>query len=433
MSAMKTDATSVTGAAVVDVTHRLEDLLIVSLMTPMSRRGPLSVDAAGNENCCWGLPLNQWGLPSTAKSDKTEQAALKTALPMSVIYPSQNQPEDFGNMPVVMRLAAPTPGGVCDGVFPISLLSQVTELNLHGKGVLFVDEGSTAAPAVQASMLSMVLARKVGCVPIAGKIRILLAANPPEHAVGGYPYEPALANRMAHVYVNDPPPEEWWNYLVTDDTPQTIATEDLENKVKTNWVTARPYAVSNIIGFTRANPDKIKQQPAKGHPQGSYAWPSMRTWDMAGKALAAAKALGYDDEIEQMVIEACVGEGLGVEWAAWKAAADIPEPQDVLDNGWNPDKDRLDRTMAVSSGITSFVMHQPDINQKYMYAAKAWEWFARTIKDYSLGDIVVAQCQSFLTAGLGGKRSQSPDYLKRAARSALSELDNLGLTEFVSA
>lgn len=423
---LKTDAATITGAAVMDVTLRLDDLITAALMVPMSRKGPI-------DPCCnWGLPLSIWGLPSTAKSDKVKQAGDRTALTVATIYPSQNQPEDFGDLPVVLRMAKPFENGYMDTIGQVTLLSQVKELNALGKGILFVDEGSTAPPSVQAAMLSMVLERKIGSTPIAPRVRILSAANPPEHAVGGYPYEPAFANRMGHVYVADPPPEQWWDYLVKDNVEHTVAIDNLEATLIANWPNSRPYAVSSVIGYTKANIDKIRQQPEKGHPQGSFGWASMRTWDMASKAIATAHALSFDEEIEQMLVAACVGEGVGIEWAAWKAAADLPTPLDVLTKGWEPDVDRLDRTLAVSSGITSFVLHQVDQQQKYNYATQAWNWFTKTIKDHGLGDIVAPQCQTLLTAGLGGTRSKSPDILKKAARPALIALDDMGLTQLVN-
>ena len=54
-----------------------------------------------------------------------------------------------------------------------------------GSGLLFLDELTTAPPAVQAAMLRVVLERAVGDLALPREIRIVAAANPPGIAADG--------------------------------------------------------------------------------------------------------------------------------------------------------------------------------------------------------------------------------------------------------
>ena len=70
-----------------------------------------------------------------------------------------------------------------------------------GRGLLFLDELSTAPPAVQAALLRVVLERRVGALQLpAGAVRIVAAANPRVGAADGWELSPPLANRFVHLY-----------------------------------------------------------------------------------------------------------------------------------------------------------------------------------------------------------------------------------------
>src|SRR5262249_29844746 len=55
-----------------------------------------------------------------------------------------------------------------------------------GYGLLFLDELTTAPPAVQAAMLRVVLERAVGDVELPAAVRVVAAANPAGQAADGW-------------------------------------------------------------------------------------------------------------------------------------------------------------------------------------------------------------------------------------------------------
>ena len=55
-----------------------------------------------------------------------------------------------------------------------------------GRGLLFLDELSTAPPAVQAALLRVVLERVVGDLTLPDEVAVVAAANPPDQAADGW-------------------------------------------------------------------------------------------------------------------------------------------------------------------------------------------------------------------------------------------------------
>lgn len=63
-------------------------------------------------------------------------------------------------------------------------------LHEAGAGYLFLDELSTAPPAVQAAMLGVALERRVGDLVLPRAVQVVAAANPPERAADGWDLSP---------------------------------------------------------------------------------------------------------------------------------------------------------------------------------------------------------------------------------------------------
>src|SRR5581483_1133846 len=109
-------------------------------------------------------------------------------MPCEVVIGSIREPTDFGGLPVVVA------GGVT--LAPPSWALRLVEA---GHGLLFLDELTTAPPAVQAAMLRVVLERVAGDVRLPAEVRVVAAANPPEEAADGWELAPPLANRLVHL------------------------------------------------------------------------------------------------------------------------------------------------------------------------------------------------------------------------------------------
>lgn len=345
--------------------EHFENLALIALSTPHYQDHP------HDPNCRWGQPAIFWGGSGLGKSARVGQVSTKMALKCHAILPSQRQPEDFGGV-IVPNASKP------EGVSIECMLPAVRHLNKLGKGVLFLDEASNAPPAVQGAMLAMLNDRIVGDTPLAPGIRILLAANPPEIAAGGFDLEPPMANRMAHWFIGAPSIATWKRYYLSRFAPP-IEPIDYEAVVKANWNQHAPMISGMLVGYFEHGGVK-DAQPKAGDPQSSLAWPSGRTWEMAINAMIARRCLGLSDTLDDILVEGFVGHGHAIEFATWRREANLPTPQEVLDGKWRHNKHRLDITHAVLAAIVPHVVSKPKGPERNALAIKAWELFKQLIE-----------------------------------------------------
>ncbi|MFD0823561.1 AAA family ATPase, partial [Micromonospora zhanjiangensis] len=101
------------------------------------------------------LPVLLWGEPGIGKTAALGQLAAALDLPLTTVIASVHEPSDFAGLPVVGD--DPANQGV-----PMAPPDWAVRLVRAGRGLLFLDELSTAPPAVQAALLRLVLERRVG-------------------------------------------------------------------------------------------------------------------------------------------------------------------------------------------------------------------------------------------------------------------------------
>src|SRR5215510_4279508 len=138
------------------------------------------------------LPVLLWGEPGIGKTAALTQVAASLDLPLTTVIASVHEPSDFSGLPVVGD--DPAVQGV-----PMAPPDWAVRLVRAGCGLLFLDELSTAPPAVQAALLRLVLERRVGALRLPAGVRIVAAANPRSSAADGWELSPPLANRFVHL------------------------------------------------------------------------------------------------------------------------------------------------------------------------------------------------------------------------------------------
>lgn len=425
---------AITDAQVPDITTCFTEVVQVCIMTP--RGNPY------DPNCKWGAPACFWGLSGIAKSDRMEQAASACSLPFEVLLPSQKQPEDFSGVPVpnfaaLARAFSKTltsaftrilnknaaageeEFSLADNVTIECMLPQIRRLCREGRGVLFVDEVSCAAPATQGSMLGMVNDGRVGDVILSPGIRTLLAANPPKYSAGGWSLEPPMANRMAHFQLRCPSTQEWIDWLLNEGERKELDVIRSEETLRSRWNDKRSFVSGLLAGYMRDRQTALHTQPLPTHSQSGYCWPSPRTWALAGRMMSTVYALDMPDTLILPVVEGCIGEGAAAEFLTWVRKADLPSPEEVLTKGWTPNTKRLDITMAVTSAVASYVRGMQDKSAQAEAGVAAWG-FLKSVIDAKLSDIAMPAAEVLSRARLGFKSSNPK--LKAASAPVLEEL-----------
>ena len=258
-----------------------------------------------------GVPALIWGAPGTGKSSAIMALGKAMGLPVEVVIASIREPADFAGLPVVQA-----------GEVHFAPPAWARRLTQAGEGILFLDEISTAAPAVQAALLRVVLDRAVGDLVLPDKVRIVAAANPPEQAAGGWDLSHPLANRFVHL---DWPvdPSAWTEGMLSGWRTPAVPSLPI------GWEAGIPASRALVAAFIKARPSLLLVVP-KDDEKAGRAWPSPRSWDMAARLLAAGRAGQVGDDVIASLVTGAVGEGAGLEFLAWLREVDLPDPEDVL-------------------------------------------------------------------------------------------------------
>ena len=290
------------------------------------------------------VPTLLWGSPGVGKTAAVKQYAEHHRLHLEVVVASVREPSDFGGLPIITD----------DGV-KLQAPAWAMRLIKAGKGILFLDEISTAPPAVQAALLRVVLDRVIGDAVLPSNIIIIAAANPPDQAAGGWDLAPPLANRFMHVQVKQDPNNFIENFpSYWGEEPNLIGID--QNK----WREAR----SLISSWIRRQPNHLLKLPDSESSRGG-AWASPRSWDNASKLWAMAGNTSINDRLP--LVAGCVGEGVAMEFITWAGEMDLPDPEMILNKGEYKVTGRGDLDYAVITSVIATAISRLT-NKRWMSA-----------------------------------------------------------------
>ncbi|NEC76131.1 AAA family ATPase, partial [Streptomyces rochei] len=213
------------------------------------------------------LPVLLWGEPGIGKTAALTQLAESLDLPLTTVIASVHEPSDFSGLPIVGD--DPAAQGV-----PMAPPQWAVRLVRAGRGLLFLDELSTATPAVQAALLRVVLERRVGSLRLPPGVRIVAAANPRASAADGWELSPPLANRFVHLYWTHDPE------VVVRGLGGVWPRAELPRLDARRLPEAVASARRAVCGFLEARPTLIHRLPNSEARRGG-AWPSPRSWEAA--------------------------------------------------------------------------------------------------------------------------------------------------------
>jgi MoxR-like ATPase len=262
------------------------------------------------------LPVLLWGEPGIGKTAALTQLAASLDLPLTTVIASVHEPTDFSGLPILGD--DPAVQGV-----PMAPPQWAVELVRAGRGLLFLDELSTATPAVQAALLRVVLERRVGALQLPPDVRIVAAANPRASAADGWELSPPLANRFVHLYwVHD-------REVVVRGLGGIWPRAELPRLARERLPEAVAYARRAVCGFLEARPTLIHRLPSTETRRGG-AWPSPRSWEAALTLLAFGTAASVSRDVLALLVRGVVGDGPGLELLAHLDRMELPDPETLL-------------------------------------------------------------------------------------------------------
>ncbi|MDP3772733.1 MAG: hypothetical protein Q8Q85_00540, partial [Gemmatimonadales bacterium] len=226
--------------------------------------------------------------------------------------------------------------------------------------------------AVQAALLRVVLDKVVGDTVLdASRLSVVAIANPVDVG-GGFDLSLPLLNRFVHLD---------WNFEI----------ENWKRGMLSGWPDPKPFALpagweselystrALIAGFLDKRPHLALNVPGtNGKAQGTpRAYPTPRSWDVASRLLAAAKAVGGNKDDRLAVVAACIGDGAAIEFLRWEDALDLPDPEALLAKpGSFKLPERGDQQYAVLGSVVAAAIRKLT-NDRWL---AAWEVIAAAAK-----------------------------------------------------
>ncbi|WP_405707122.1 AAA family ATPase [Streptomyces xanthophaeus] len=293
------------------------------------------------------LPVLLWGEPGIGKTAALTQLADSLDLPLTTVIASVHEPSDFSGLPVIGD--DPAEQGV-----PMAPPDWAVRLVRAGRGLLFLDELSTAPPAVQAALLRLVLERRIGSLQLPPGVRIVAAANPRATAADGWELSPPLANRFVHLqWVHD-------HEVVVRGLGGTWPRTTLPRLDPQALAPAVDFARRAVCGLLGARPALVHRLPG-GEARRGGPWPSPRSWDMTLRLVAFATAAGSARDVLSLLVRGTVGDGPGLELLASLDRLDLPDPETLLaDPAGAVLPERGDLRQAVLDGVVAAVRERPE-------------------------------------------------------------------------
>ncbi|MCF3123632.1 AAA family ATPase, partial [Streptomyces arenae] len=309
------------------------------------------------------LPVLLWGEPGIGKTAALTQLAASLDLPLTTVIASVHEPSDFSGLPVVGD--DPAEHGV-----PMAPPDWAVRLVRAGRGLLFLDELSTAPPAVQAALLRLVLERRIGALQLPPDVRIVAAANPRSSAADGWELSPPLANRFVHLK---------WTHdhdVVVRGLGGTWPRATLPRLARERLPEAVERGRRAVCGLLARRPRLVHQLPDSEARRGG-AWPSPRSWEMALRLIAFATAAGSSRDVLSLLVRGTVGDGPGLELLAALDRLDLPDPEELLADPANAVlPERGDLRQAALDAVVDVVRDRPD---KSRWDA-AWALLVRAVE-----------------------------------------------------
>jgi hypothetical protein len=235
-------------------------------------------------------PVMLWGPPGVGKSQIIAGIARGHGVPLIDIRLSQMEPTDLRGVPF-------RKGDLVEWSVPALLPDE----GRHGaRGILFLDEITSASPTVTAAAYQLILDRRLGDYRVPQGWVIFAAGNRYGDRGLTYVMPTPLANRFTHYDIE----------ANLDDWVEWAHTAAIDPK---------------IIAFLRFRPDLLFEFDPAHNP---VAFPSPRSWEYAHRALVK---FGDAPELLLDALQACVGGAAGVEFKAYvDNMADLPDIEAIL-------------------------------------------------------------------------------------------------------
>src|SRR5882672_2269079 len=236
------------------------------------------------------LPVLITGAPGIGKSDLVDQSARAAGADMILSHPAVSDPTDAKGLPWVVNGAAT--------FLPFGELHRA--IHATQRTVWFLDDLGQATPAVQASFMQLLLARRVNGHALSEHVTFIAATNRRTDRAGVSGILEPVKSRFAAIVELVPDVDSWCSWALDNDVPP------------------------ELIAFLRFKPDLLCAFTASNDLVNS---PVPRTWSHAAKILN----LGLPAGVQHAALAGAVGDAAANELLAFlRLYAQLPSIDQIL-------------------------------------------------------------------------------------------------------
>lgn len=268
------------------------------------------------------LPVLITGSPGIGKTDIVSQAAEAAGADLIISHPVVADPTDAKGLPW-LNAAKPDQATF----LPFGEMAQA--LSATKPTVWFLDDLGQATPAVQASFMQLLLARRVNGHVIPDCVTFVAATNRRTDRAGVSGILEPVKSRFACIIELEPTLDDWCVWALQNDMPP------------------------ELIAFLRFRPDLLNKFVATADLVNS---PCPRTWAHAGKLIK----LGFSPELEYAAIAGAVGEGAAAELIAFlRTYRSLPNLDGIL---LDPSKAIIPEGAAALYAVATGLAYKATVN-----------------------------------------------------------------------
>ncbi|MDE0250421.1 MAG: MoxR family ATPase [Gammaproteobacteria bacterium] len=273
-------------------------------------------------------PVMLWGPPGVGKSQMVAQVAEENNVEVIDIRLSQMEPSDLRGIPFRDK-------DTVEWAIP----AMLPDMKRHGsRGILFLDEITSAAPSVSAAAYQLILDRSLGQYRVPNGWAIFAAGNRQGDRGVTYSMPAPLANRFSHFEVD----------INLDDWVSWAYRNQIDEK---------------IIAFLRFRPDLLFDFDPAHNP---VAFPSPRSWEFALRAL---QKFSERPDLLTGALQACVGPAAGVELNAFISNLDqMPDLEAIVRGDDIAAPKEIDLQYAIASALVGHAIRaKQTVNAEHVH------------------------------------------------------------------
>lgn len=308
------------------------------------------------------VPLHLWGACGVGKSQIVARVAKDLSYEFLDIRAVQLDPVDLRGLP---RIEA----GQTEWVPPKFLPTS-------GKGILFLDELTSAPQMTQAGCYQLVLDRQLGEYRLPEEWVVIAAGNPASERGVHFSMPRPLRNRFVHL-VLEPDLTDWCRWAV-------------QSGIR-----------SEIIAFLRFKPALLHDADVTSDQN---AWPTPRSWEMASNVLngLGRHATQGPATLEAQLLEGTIGPGAAAELLGFlQLFRQLPSIDEILLNPETaPLPDEPSAQIAISTALGR-VMSDQSVGKgvKYLERMPA-EMRVLAMRDAAARDRAITHTPEFVRFGV---------------------------------